>query len=88
VILFEFLSGAVTMGFAIAGLYFLRFWTATRDSLFLAFAIAFWLLGLCQALLGLADVPVEERSWLYVLRLLAFATIIVAVVRKNRTRPE
>ena len=85
-ILFEFLSGAVTMAFAIAGLYFLRFWTATRDSLFLAFAIAFWLLGLCQALLGLADVPVEERSWLYVLRLSAFATIIVAVVRKNRTR--
>ena len=86
-ILFEFLSGAVTMGFAIAGLYFLRFWTSTRDPLFLAFAIAFWLLGLCQALLGLADVPVEERSWLYVLRLLAFATIIVAVVKKNRARP-
>ena len=87
-ILLEFLSGAVTMGFAVAGLFFLRFWRATRDSLFLAFAVAFWLLGLCQALLGLADIPVEERSWVYVLRLLAFATIIVAVVRKNRARPE
>jgi len=87
-ILFEFLSGAVTMGFAVAGLYFLRFWAAARDSLFLAFAISFWLLGLCQALLGLADIPIEERSWVYVLRLMAFVTIIVAVVRKNRRRPE
>ena len=85
--LIDFLSGAVTMGFAVAGLFFLRFWSATRDSLFLAFAIAFWLMGLCQALLALGDIALEERSWVYTLRLLAFATIIVAVVKKNRASP-
>lgn len=82
--LYVFLSGAVTMGFAIAGVFFLRFWRRTRDTLFLAFAVAFGLLGLNQALLVLAPVPTEERSLLYLLRLLAFAIIIAAIVRKNR----
>lgn len=82
--LFDFLSGALTMGFAVAGLFFLRFWRRTGEALFLAFATAFWLLGLSQALLALASVPVEERSWLYALRLTAFLVIIVAILRKNR----
>jgi len=79
-----FLSGAVTAGFVIAGLFFLRFWKRTRDGLFMAFAIAFWLLGLNQALLALTDIPVEERSPLYLLRLVAFGLIIVSIWMKNR----
>jgi uncharacterized membrane protein HdeD (DUF308 family) len=81
---YAFLSGAVTFGFVLAGLYFLRFWRDSRDRLFLAFAFAFWLLGLNQALLALTDIPFEERSWLYLLRLAAFALIIGAIVHKNR----
>ena len=82
--LLDFLSGAITLGFAAAGLFFLRFWSRTRDSLFLAFAVAFWLLGLNQALLRLTDMPVEERSWLYLLRLAAFSIILISVWNKNR----
>ncbi len=82
--LYDLLSGATTMGFLIAGLFFLRFWRRTGDSLFLAFAIAFWLLGLNQALLVLTNVPVEERSWLYLLRLAAFAIILWSIGIKNR----
>jgi hypothetical protein len=81
---YAFLSGAVTLGFAIAGLYFLRFWKDSRDPLFMAFALAFWLLGLNQALLALIDVPFEERSWVYLIRLGAFVLIIVAIWLKNR----
>jgi hypothetical protein len=80
----NFLAGAVTFGFLIAGLFFLRFWRKTRDGLFLSFALAFWLLGLNQALLGLTNIPVEERSWLYLLRLAAFGLIIVSIWMKNR----
>ena len=83
-ILYNFLSGALTMGFVVAGLFFLRFWRRTRDVLFLAFALAFWLLGLNQALLALSNIPVEERSWLYLLRLAAFALILLAIAWKNR----
>jgi hypothetical protein len=82
--LLPFLSGAVVMGFAVAGLFFLRFWRRTNDELFLAFMLSFWLLGLGQALLAFSDVPVEERSWLYLIRLTAFALILGAIWRKNR----
>ena len=51
---------------------------------FLAFAVAFWLLGLGQALLALSNIPVEERSWLYLLRLVAFGIILVSIWFKNR----
>ena len=82
--LIDFLSGAVTMGFVIAGLFFLRFWKRTRDSLFIAFALAFWLLGLTQSLLTFTNIPVEERSWLYLLRLAAFSLILISIWLKNR----
>ena len=79
-----FLSGALTAGLVIAGLFFLRFWKRTRDNLFIAFALAFWLLGLTQALLTFSNVPVEERSWLYLLRLAAFSLSLVSIGLKNR----
>ena len=82
--LFDFLSGAIVMGFLVAGLFFLRFWTRTREGLFIAFALAFWLLGLMQCLLTFTDIPDEERSWLYLLRLAAFALILVSIGFKNR----
>ena len=81
----DFMSGAVTMGFGIAGLFFMRFWWRTHDGLFVAFAVAFWLLGICQALLTFTAVPVEERSWLFLLRLAAFSLILLSVAIKNRS---
>lgn len=82
--LYDFLSGAVAFGFALSALFFLRFWTRTRDSLFLAFAIAFAMLGSVQAILALADYTTEERGSIYLIRLVAFLLIIVAITRKNR----
>lgn len=81
----QFISGLITMGFLIAGLFFLRFWTKTRDPLFAAFAAAFWLLATNQALAAMIDVAREERSWIYLLRVAAFALIIAAVVWKNKS---
>lgn len=85
--LFQFLSGMIVMGFLAAGLFFLRFWKRTHDGLFIAFAIAFWLLGLTQGLLALTNYPVEEATVFYLLRLAAFIVIIVAVGLKNRKTP-
>ena len=82
--MFHFLSGAVTFGFLVAGLFFLGFWKRTGDSLFLSFATAFGLLGLAQAILALGNMPVEERSWVFLLRLAAFSLIIVSIFVKNR----
>jgi hypothetical protein len=82
--MFEFVSGLITMGFVVAGLFFLRFWRRTGDHLFAAFAVAFWMLAANQALLVFVRIPIEERSWLYLLRLGAFTLILAAVIAKNR----
>ena len=71
---------------AIVGLFFVKFWSQTRDSLFIAFAGAFWLLALSQALVALSVVPREERSWIYLLRVAAFVVIALAIVQKNTGR--
>ena len=78
------LSGAVAFGILICGLFFLRFRRRTRDELFVAFALAFGLLGVGQAILALANIPTEERGSLYLIRLLAFVIILFAIFRKNR----
>jgi len=80
-----FLSGAVTMAYAVASLFFLRFWRRTRDRLFLAFAAAFLLLVLNTVLLTISNVPIENRAIYYLLRLLAFLIIIGAVIQKSRS---
>jgi hypothetical protein len=82
--LYDFLGGAVSMGFAVAALLFLKSWRRTREALFLAFAASFLLLGVTQALLILTEVPLEERSWLYLLRLVAFLLILGALWWQNR----
>lgn len=82
--LFDFLSGAITLGFLVAALFFLRFWRKTRDGLFLAFAMSFALLGIGQGVQALANIPQEERSYIYLIRLAAFTIILIAIFRKNR----
>lgn len=80
----EFVSGLITAGFLVAGLFFLKFWRRTHDALFAFFALAFWLLALNQALTAFARVPLEERTGLYLLRLAAFTLILVGILWKNR----
>jgi hypothetical protein len=84
----EFLSGAVTLGYLVASGFFMRFWRKTADRLFLAFALAFLLLALNQSLaqwLGAAD---ERLGYTYLLRVLGFVLILVAIVDKNLAQRE
>jgi hypothetical protein len=79
----DFISGMITAGYLLAGLFFLKFWIRSRDVLFFIFAIAFWLLATNQLLLVVLDLPREEQGWVYLLRLAAFALIVVAIIQKN-----
>lgn len=81
----DFMHGAITVLFVLAGLFFFRFWRDTLDRLFLLFAMSFWL----QALTRIALTSVggqEERAYLYLVRLVAFGLIIVAIAMKNLSR--
>jgi hypothetical protein len=82
-ILAAFASGALSLGFLAVGLFFLKFWSRTRDALFLTFAVAFVLLAANHALPVLLKIPSEDQSYIYLLRLAAFVLIIAAVLRKN-----
>ena len=81
-----FAAGALTLGWLAIGLFFLKFWRRTGDSLFLAFAVAFALLATNQAVPVLFGVPSENQGYIYLLRLAAFLLIILAVLRKNLGR--
>jgi hypothetical protein len=82
-----FVTGATVMACLVAVLFFVRFWRHTGDPLFAWFAVAFGLMGLNWLLLALVDPADEYRPYLYLLRLAAYATIILAVVQKNRRKP-
>ena len=78
-----FLSGALALGLGVLGLFFLRFWRRTRESLFAIFAIAFWLLALNVVAATLAGSDEFHHASIYLLRLAAFGLIIAAIIRKN-----
>lgn len=80
----QFLSGAVVMGFSVACLLFLSYWRRTGQQLFLTFAASFLLLAINYAWLAITSIPIEERSPLFLVRLLAFGLIIVAIIQSNR----
>lgn len=82
-VLAAFMAGAISIGFLIIACFFLRFWTTSRDFLFLIFAGAFALLALNQAIPVLFGIPREERDGIYLLRAAAFGLIIVAILIKN-----
>ena len=78
------LSGALAMGYGVAALFFTRFWRQSHDRLFLLFAIAFALLGVQRLALSLATSSDGETIQYYVMRLVAYAIILVAIADKNR----
>jgi hypothetical protein len=89
----ELLSGALAMGYAVAGLFFLKFWRQSRDRLFAGFSLAFWILAFQRAALtvvtpavGVAEKNIEGHMFFYMLRLFAFFLILLAIIDKNRVR--
>ena len=81
--LVDFLAGAVTLGYFVAAGFFLRFWRRTRDRLFLAFAAAFVLLAVNQALAAFFGAGDELTPYTYLLRVLGFVLILYAIIDKN-----
>jgi hypothetical protein len=80
------IAGALTAGYAVAGLFFAKFWARTRDRLFAIFALAFWLLAIQRIAIVFSDRWLEDTTPIYVLRLVAFLLILIAIIDKNRQR--
>jgi uncharacterized membrane protein HdeD (DUF308 family) len=78
-----FLLGVIATLSVVAGIFFLKFWKKTRDSLFLAFGLAFVIEGLNRCAFLLLAKPNEGSPYIYIVRLLAFLLILGAILRKN-----
>lgn len=88
----DLLSGIGLATFAASGIFFLKFWKASRDRFFLLFCAACWCLSLERLVPFLVQSGqhavrnslTEGYSWVYLLRLTAFVLILMAVVDRNR----
>jgi hypothetical protein len=81
----QVMSGMIAMGFAVAGVFFLRFWRDSRDRLFAMFALSFLVMAGSRVAVALSDQPAAAPVHYWV-RLVAFSLILVAVLDKNRPR--
>jgi uncharacterized membrane protein HdeD (DUF308 family) len=79
----SFLLGVIATTSFTAGLFFLKFWKQTHDSLFLAFGAAFIIEGLNRCAILFVDNPSEGSPFTYIVRLFAFVLILSAILRKN-----
>lgn len=77
------LSGMVTLGYLVAGAWFLKFWKRTGDRLFVNFALAFLLFAMNQILSVATASHVREIRYEYILRVLGFLLILVGIAGKN-----
>jgi hypothetical protein len=80
------LTGANTMGFLVAGLFFFRFWRLTHERLFAAFTLAFWMMAVERLALLIIGTNDEFTAYVYFLRLAAYGLILAGIVEKNRGR--
>lgn len=82
----QMLMGAIAAGWTVAGLFFFRFWRHTHDRFFLWFALSFWLEAINRVALGVLAGMREDNPLVYVLRIVAYGFILLAIWQKNRPR--
>jgi hypothetical protein len=80
----QFLYGGLTVMCLAIGFFFLRFWHVSRDRFYLWFMAAFWALGASWGVQLAGRLATEGAPHVYVLRLIGFVLIIVAIIDKNR----
>jgi uncharacterized membrane protein HdeD (DUF308 family) len=80
---YGFLLGVIATSSLAAGLFFLKFWKRTRDSLFLTFGIAFIVEGANRIGFMFLDKPSEGSPVIYIIRLGVFLLILGAILKKN-----
>lgn len=81
-----FVAGVLVMGYAVAALYFGRFYRVSGDRLFLFFSAGFALLAVQRLTLASAALLPLPLTAYYVLRLLAFVVILFGILDKNRAQ--
>lgn len=90
----SFLAGICMATFAASAVFFLKFWMVSRDRFFLLFALACTLISVERVValkipatqVSIRTEMTEASVWIYLIRLLAFTAICIAILDKNRPR--
>jgi hypothetical protein len=80
----ELLLGGIAVASLVAGMFFFRYWRSSRDRFFLFFAISFWAEAVNRLHMGLTASWNEEQPLHYIIRVLCYGLILLAIWDKNR----
>lgn len=78
------LLGGTAVASAFAGLAFFRFWLKTRDRFFLYFGLSLCIEAAQRAAFGLFPELTDSNPVAYLVRIAAYALILLAILHKNR----
>lgn len=81
------LTGAIAMACMTISLFFFSFWRSSRDRFFLFFGMSFLLEAVNRLLLATTSLQNEDTPTYYLIRLVAYALILIAILDKNRNKP-
>lgn len=80
----EVLLGGIAVASFVVGLFFLRYWLSTRDRFFLFFMLSFWIEAANRVDMALTQSWNEDTPAHYIVRLVSYGLILVAIWDKNR----
>lgn len=81
-----FLIGIIAAFSLVISMFFFRFWRKTHDRFFLFFSLSFLIEACNRALMVTAPNWQETSPSYYMIRLLAYTLIILAILDKNRKK--
>jgi hypothetical protein len=80
----EMLLGGIAVASFVAGLFFLRYWRSSGDRFFLFFMLSFWIEAANRVAMALTQPWNEDRPVHYIVRLVSYGLLLVAIWDKNR----
>lgn len=80
----DLLVGAITFASFLIGLTFFRFYLTTHDRFFIYFALSFWIEGANRLHGAITGNLYDDSVVRYVVRLIAYVLIVLAIWEKNR----
>lgn len=83
----EFLLGGIAVASFVVALFFWRYWRSTGDRFFLFFSLSFLIEAINRAHMGLSHAWTESAPLHYLVRLVSYGLILVAIWGKNQRRP-
>lgn len=78
--------GGITVACLLAGLFFLSYWRSSGDRFFVYFMLSFWIQAANHGAMAASSSWSEGSSAQYLVRVLAYVLILVAIWEKNRVR--